>query len=186
MTIDELRGIVVRGESQAVEFKNSTAQLPRAGESLCAMLNGAGGCVLIGVSPRGELRGQEVSDSTQQEVARMLDRFEPTAPVLIEVVNLPASGRSVILLEVPSCSDGAPYTYDGRAWQRVGPTTTRMPQEEYERQLLQRQHARRRWENQPAVGVALEDLDHEEILRTRNDAIRFRRISAGTSVEPGD
>ena len=93
------------------------------------MLNGAGGCVLIGVSPRGELRGQEVSDSTQQEVARMLDRFEPTAPVLIEVVNLPASGRSVILLEVPSCSDGAPYTYDGRAWQRVGPTTTRMPQE---------------------------------------------------------
>ena len=186
MAIDELRGIVVRGESQAVEFKNSTAQLPRAGESLCAMLNGAGGCVLIGVSPCGELRGQEVSDSTQQEVARMLDRFEPTAPVLIEVVSLPASGRSVILLEVPSGSDGAPYTYDGRAWQRVGPTTTRMPQEDYERQLLQRQHARRRWENQPAVGVTLEDLDYEEILRTRNDAIRFRRISAGTSVEPGD
>ena len=44
----------------------------------------------------------------------------------------------------------------------------------------------RHWENQPAEGVDLDDLDHEEILRTRDDAIRRRNISAGTSMDVGD
>jgi hypothetical protein len=42
------------------------------------------------------------------------------------------------------------------------------------------------WENQSAVGVRLEDLDHEEILRTRQAAIEQRRISGGTSTDVGD
>lgn len=184
--VQELRDIAARGESQTVEFRNTTAQLPRAGETLCGMLNSDGGVVLIGVSASGELQGQDVSDSTQQEIARMLDRFQPTAPIELQIALLPDLRRSVILLEVPSGSDGAPYTDDGRAWQRTGTTTSRMPQDQYERLLMQRQHARRRWENQPAVGVTLDDLDHEEILRTREDAIRFRRISAGTSRDVGD
>jgi ATP-dependent DNA helicase RecG len=36
------------------------------------------------------------------------------------------------------------------------------------------------------VDVRLEDLDHEEILRTREAAIRHRRISAGTGTDGGD
>jgi hypothetical protein len=52
--------------------------------------------------------------------------------------------------------------------------------------LLDRAHARRRWENQPAVDVTLADLDHEDILSTREAAIQQRRISAGTSTDVGD
>ena len=61
-----------------------------------------------------------------------------------------------------------------------------MPQERYETMLLDRAHARRRWENQPAVDVTLDDLDHEEILRTRETAIAQRRISVSTSADAGD
>lgn len=61
-----------------------------------------------------------------------------------------------------------------------------MSQDEYARLLLDRGHSRHRWENQPAVGVHLEDLDREEILRTRATAIEQRRLSAGTSMEVGD
>lgn len=61
-----------------------------------------------------------------------------------------------------------------------------MSQERYESLLLNRAHARRRWENQPAVDVELLDLDKEEILRTREAAIRQRRISAETSTDIGD
>jgi predicted HTH transcriptional regulator len=68
----------------------------------------------------------------------------------------------------------------------VGSTTTVMSQEEYARLLLDRSHSRHRWENQPAVGVRLEDLDREEILRTRATAIEQRRLSAGTSMDVGD
>jgi len=69
---DELRALLAAGESETVEFKNSTAQLTRAGETLCAFLNGEGGRVLIGVSPSGELLGQQVADKTQREIASML------------------------------------------------------------------------------------------------------------------
>lgn len=99
--VQELRDIAARGESQTVEFKNTTAQLPRAGETLCGMLNSDGGIVLIGVSASGELQGQDVSDSTQQEIARMLDRFQPTAPIELQIALLPDLRRSVIPLEVP-------------------------------------------------------------------------------------
>jgi len=89
IAVEVLRAIAARGESKTVEFKNSTAQLPRAGETLCGMLNGEGGIILIGVSPTGELRGQDVSDSTQQDVARMLERFQPSAPVEMQIAVLP-------------------------------------------------------------------------------------------------
>ena len=93
MDLRELQSIVAAGESETVEFKKSTAQLPRVGETLCAFLNGNGGRVLIGVSPDGKITGQEVADKTQQEIARMLDRFEPPAPVESRVVALPG-GRA--------------------------------------------------------------------------------------------
>ncbi len=116
----------------------------------------------------------------------MLDRFEPPAPVESRIVVLPGSERAVIVLHAPRTADGLPFAYDGRPYQRVGTTTSRMPQDRYESLLLERMHARRRWENQPAVGVGLADLDQEEILRTREAAIRHRRISAGTSTDVGD
>jgi ATP-dependent DNA helicase RecG len=186
MDLRELPSIVAAGESETVEFKKSTAQLPRAGETLCAFLNGNGGRVLIGISPDGKITGQEVADKTRQEIARILDRFEPPAPVESRVVPLTGSEQAVIVLDAPRTADRLPFTYDGRPYQRVGTTTSRMPQDRYDALLLERMHARRRWENQPAVGVRLEDLDHEEILRTRDDAIRHRRISAGTSTDVGD
>lgn len=47
MKRQDLEKIVRAGESETVEFKKSTAQLRRAGETLCGMLNGNGGRVLI-------------------------------------------------------------------------------------------------------------------------------------------
>ncbi|MBD3162860.1 MAG: hypothetical protein GF355_14255 [Candidatus Eisenbacteria bacterium] len=116
----------------------------------------------------------------------MLVRFEPPAPVEIEYVGLENSGRKLIVLEARLRGEARPFTFDGRPYQRVETTTSRMPQDRYEGLLLDRMHARHRWENQPAVGVRIEDLDAEEILRTREDAVRHRGISAATSTDVGD
>ena len=186
MDRDELQRIVAAGEGETVEFKKSTAQLSRAGETLCAFLNGRGGRVLIGVTPSGTILGQQVSDKTQQEIAAMLQRFEPPPPVETHLIDLPEAGRKLIIVDVPASADSRPFTVGGRPYQRIGTTTSIMPQERYETLLLDRAHARRRWENQPAVDVRLEDLDHEEILRTREAAIQQRRISAGTSTDIGN
>ena len=99
--LQDLERLVAEGESETVEFKKSTAQLPRAGETLCALLNGQGGTVLIGVAPDGAIVGQQIADTTHQDLARMLERFEPPAPIETQFVPLAGSDRSVIVLQAP-------------------------------------------------------------------------------------
>lgn len=181
----QVAALVKKGEGPRLEFKRSTAELQGAMQSLCAFLNEAGGTVLIGVRPDGQLTGQDVSDSTQQKIAAALDRFEPPAPVRMEFVDL-GQDRHVIVLAVDAGNESAPFSYEGRAYERVGATTHKMPQSRYEQLLLERAHARRRWENLPADSLRVEDLDREEILRTREIGIQQRRISAESPADPSD
>jgi len=182
----DLERRIAAGESETLELKKSTGQLNRAGETLCAFLNGSGGTVLVGVTSAGKIVGQEVSDKTEREIAAVLQRFEPPASIEVDLVDLSETGRKLIALEAKPPADARPFTFDGRPYVRVRSTTSVMPQDRYEALLLDRAHARRRWENQPAVDIALDDLDHEEILQTREAAIQQRRISAGTSTDIGD
>ena len=185
MNLDDIKQLAVAGESETVEFKKSTAELARAAETLCAFLNGLGGQVLIGVSPAGKVLGQQVSDSTLRDVAVTLGRFEPPAHIEMERVPI-EDAREVLVLSTPRAIEGRPFVWRGRPYQRVGTTTSVMPQERYERLLLDRGHVRRRWENQPAESITLDDLDREEILRTRELAVLQNRISAGTGLDPGE
>ncbi|MBI2191316.1 MAG: hypothetical protein HYU36_04960 [Planctomycetes bacterium] len=61
-----------------------------------------------------------------------------------------------------------------------------MPQAKYERLLVERGHAKRRWENLPAEGLTLKQLDRKEILRTRELAIQQSRISPDTGRDIGE
>ncbi|MBY0279030.1 putative DNA binding domain-containing protein [Candidatus Binatia bacterium] len=184
-TLAALQTLIAQGESETLELKRSTAELKRAGETLCAFLNGEGGKVLIGVAPDGKLVGQDVADITLRDIAAMLGRFEPPARVEMSRVAV-ENGRQAIVLEAVPSKQFAPFVFESKPYKRVGSTTTVMSQDEYARLLLDRNHSRHRWENQPAAGVRLEDLDREEILLTRATAIEQRRLSAGTSMDVGD
>ena len=185
MELNELQRIVEAGESETVEFKRSTAQLRRAGETLCAFLNGPGGRVLIGVTSTGKVIGQQVADATLRDIATTLDKLTPSAPIDIERVPLD-QGREVVVLEAPTARDRIPFTFDGRAYRRVGSTTSVMPQEEYQRLLLARIHSRHRWENEPAAGIDLVDLDHDEIHRTIRLGIAAGRFPESTGSDVVD
>lgn len=171
--IEELIGLVAQGESGRLELKHSTGELTTGMRTVCAMLNGLGGFVLFGVGNRGELVGQQVSADTLADVANALRRIEPPAFPDIETVAL-ETGKAVVALRVSG--GGGPYTYDGRPYYRLGPTTSVMPRRRYEHVLLERMHASDRWENQPAHGLDVHDLDEAEIIRTIEEAIRRQRM----------
>jgi ATP-dependent DNA helicase RecG len=176
MTLQDLEQIVAAGESETMEFKKSTAQLPRAGETLCAFLNGQGGRVFIGITPEGRVLGQQIADSTLREVAATLARFEPPALISRERIALPG-GSEVIVLSAPAAVASGPFAFDGRAYQRVGSTTSVMPQARYQNLLLERAHPQNRWEKIPVPSLTVGDLDAEEIQRTVDTAIRLGRMS---------
>jgi len=185
MKRQDLTRLVRQGEGLSLEFKRSTGELRQALETLCAFLNTKGGRILIGVGPRGEISGQQISDQTLHEVTQGFERFEPPASPVIERIPL-ARGQEVLSLSVEPNHEAVPFTFEGRAYLRLGNTTRRMSQERYGELLLERAHARRRWENLPAVDTGIEALDQEEILRTREAAVQNRRISAATALDAGD
>jgi ATP-dependent DNA helicase RecG len=181
MTRGELEQIVAGGETERVEFKRSTGQRSEAAKTVCAMLNGLGGMVLFGVTDRGEITGQKISTLTIEDIVNELRRIEPPAFPELETLTLD-NGHAVVAVHVPS--GGGPYTYDGRPYQRHGPTTSLMPKERYERLLLEQMHAGHRWENRPALGLDVEDLDHAELLRTVEEAIRRQRLEDPLTRDP--
>ncbi|MGH7441973.1 MAG: ATP-binding protein, partial [bacterium] len=107
------------------------------------------------------------------------DRFEPGIKLGLRRITVKRSLEAV-LLEAVAGSEAPPFTYDGRAFERFESVTKRMSQAKYEKLLLDRAHAKRRWENGPAVGVKITDLDGQEILRVRDLAVQQNRISPGT------
>jgi len=174
MNLRELKEIVAQGENEQVEFKRSTGQRTVAVRTVCAMLNGLGGFVIFGVTDKRVLAGQDVSAKTLEDITRELRKIEPPAFPEIETIVL-ERGKSVIILRVPG--GGGPYTFDGRPYLRHGPTTIVMPRDAYERRLVERLHATRRWENEPVPeGVTIDDLDAEEIKITLDNAIRLGRL----------
>lgn len=174
MNLKELQNLVADGENERLEFKASTGQRTQAAKTVCALLNGLGGFVVFGVTDKGKIAGQKVSAATLESIAAELRKIEPPAFPDIATVPLKKDAAAVVLT-IPG--GGGPYTFDGRPYLRCGPTTTVMPREEYERRLIERLHATRRWENEPVTdGVTIEDLDAEEIQITLDNAIRLGRL----------
>ena len=182
MTPEQLRAMVDHGESATLEFKATTGQRSDAAKTIVAMLNGRGGRVLFGVDPSGRLRGQQVADRTIESLAGELQHIDPTVLPQIDVVPI-EEGRSVIVVRVDQ-GPLRPYAYRGVAYKRLGNTTVRMQVHEIDRIRFERMHAAERWENQPADGWSMEDLDEEEIVRTVKEAVRRGRLAETGTTDP--
>ena len=182
MTFDEIPALAQTGESETLEFKATTETRREAASTICAMLNQSGGKVLFGVTPKGDVVGQHVSEHTIEELSGELQRIDPPAFPTVERVQI-AANREVLVIGV-SPGPVRPYTYRGAAYRRVGNTTLAMTADEYNRMLFERMHSEQRWENQPATGWSVEDLDVGEIRRTVAEAVRRGRLEEPLSREP--
>lgn len=175
MDLESLRRIVASGESETLEFKRSLAEREAAARTICAMLNGPrGGIVVFGVENDGSIRGVEIGDQTHDRIRGEISRIDP--PIVPDLTTIPVSeGRAVLVLTVPG-STGV-FRYHGRPFARLGASTSLMPETDYQRRVMEHLHSVTRWENRPASHVSIEDLDHDEILLTVDDAIRNGRLS---------
>ena len=70
LTYSDIAEMVRNDESRELEVKKTTGELISGMCSGCAFLNSDGGWVLFGITPALKIVGQDVSDSTRQEIAR--------------------------------------------------------------------------------------------------------------------
>lgn len=183
MNLDQVEKIVAQGESETVEFKKTTALLPAAFKTVCAFLNGKGGTVLIGVSDKGKITGQEVSDSTRKEIAKKISDIEPPAQSKIFVYYvLVANNKHVIVIDVKT-GDHIPYVFEGRPYHRLQSTSPTMPQHRYEQLIIERGQLNHAWDNLVALHYKPDDLDHDLILSTVNQAVNNEALPASAINE---
>lgn len=183
MKIDNLnivKEVIAGAEGNMVEFKETTGQLERSMETLCAFLNGTGGTVLFGITDKGKIIGQEVSDKTKRDIAEAINRLEPRATVQISYIPLPDSEKKIIIFHVEESRFDRPFCYKGRAYMRVESITTTMPQTTYNELLLQRDGNKYRWELFENRNLTLQDLDSNEILKTVRLGIECGRLPEDT------
>lgn len=182
MTMGEIEALAAAGESETLEFKRSTGQRGEGTRGLCAMVNHLGGRLLFGIEPDGRVVGQQVSDRTIEDVSQEIREIDP--PVFPSVERIPIGNGLEVLAVTIGSGPNKPYTYKGRAYRRVGNTSIEMSRDEYNRVLFERMHGERRWENEPAIGWTVADLDAAEIIRTIEEAIRRGRAEDPGTREP--
>lgn len=175
-----IQNLTAEKEGGKVEFKQTTGQLERGMETLCAFLNGEGGTVLFGVADNGKIIGQEVSDKTKRDIAEAIGRLEPTATVQVSYVPLPDGEKKIIALHVEDSRMERPFTYKNRPYMRVESTTVAMPQQKYNELLLDRDGVRHRWELFDDPDLTLNDIDENEVLKTVRLGIDCGRLPENT------
>ncbi len=178
MNLDEIYELVSKGESERSEFKKTTSALVPATETICAMLNHRGGHVIFGVTNDGKIVGQNVSGKTIEKISQNIRQIEPTAYPSICKTQVDGDKEAIVVEVEPGAMK--PYRYKGIPYHRLGNTTSRMSENQANHLLFERMHGEQRWENQPAVGWSVENLDSVEILRTAEESIETGRI-----VDPG-
>ena len=182
MEYQEIEALIALKESEKLEFKESTGQLDRSMETLCAFLNGDGGIVLYGVKDNGNVVGQEVSDSTKRAIAEAINRIEPFVSLEINYVRIPNSDKFVIIVNAEKQRFMRPFAYKGRAYLRIESTTTVMPQEQYNHLLMQR-GGKYGWEAMVNPDLKISDLDENAIFGAVREGIRNGRLPEVTIRE---
>lgn len=166
----EIKNFIEKGESETVEFKESTGQLSRAVETLCAFANHKGGTIIFGVSNKGKVVGQSVSESTIRHISNEIARLI-SPPIYPSITEEKTDDKSLIVVTLPECAS-KPYVLDGRPYKRIGTTNRVMSQQEYERLLLDKNRHRLHW-----------DEELNEIPISEIDAAQLRTFIRTAKVE---
>lgn len=181
--LEDIRRLIVQNENEQVEFKETTGQLERGMETLCAFLNGTGGTLLFGITDKGKIIGQEVADSTKRNIAEAISRLEPLSEIQVSYIALLDSDKSIVALHVEEARFERPFCYKGRAYMRVESVTTTMPQTVYNKLLMERDGMRHFWESYPNPSLKLSDLDSDEIMKTVRLGIENGRLPETTGTD---
>ncbi|MDE2848440.1 MAG: putative DNA binding domain-containing protein [Gemmatimonadota bacterium] len=184
MNTEHIIPLTTSGESETLEFKETTGTRREAARTVCAFLNQDGGQVLFGVTRVGDVVGQQVGERTIEELSNELRQIDP--PAFPTVERVPLDGGCEVIVVSTGRGPTRPYIYRGNAYRRVGNTTLAMSPDEYNRMLFERMHSEQRWENQPAAGWTISDLDVAEIRRVVAEGVRRGRMDEPPSREPAD
>ncbi len=159
----ELDRLRVDLESDRVERKESAANTSKLRRNICALANdlpghGQPGVVFIGVEDNGGCADIAIDDQLLTKLAGMKDdgTIMPIPSFVVQKHILSGCEVAAIVVEP---SQSPPVRYRGRVWVRVGPTVRLATREEEQRLAGRRRAGERPFDQRPAKGATVEQLD---------------------------
>jgi len=155
-----LEKIVLHGESETVEFKESLQLKDEIGESISSFSNSKGGTILIGISDKREIRGVQIGRKTVTDLAEYIKR-NTDPQIFPEIKVCEADNRKIISIRVKESSE-KPVFFKSYAYKRVGDTNQRISSSEI-RRLAKESGGKTYWGEQICEGASLKDINEEKI-----------------------
>lgn len=163
LTPDEVHDLLEADRSERLDLQPASVSAQRLAASMCAMANGAGGSIIIGVSDGrkrkiGGLRDPEAVQDKAVEAALLCD--PPLIVPLPRVVEVDEG--QVLAVDIPR---GLPHAYslDGRYLVRHAGSNEALTGASLRRLLFER--GERSFEALPAPGATMDDLDLDKVER---------------------
>ncbi len=171
MALDEL-ALILRGESDRVEWKQSLAQTEEIFCAVAALANDLGGrgtrgFLVIGVSRQGQvvglrLTGQQV-DEEQQKLSNRLRSTKLLPTPTFDIEALDREGRLIFVVRIEPYPTPPAVSVNGVAWVRSGTTTVRATDADLQRLRERRPENAQPFDARPVRGATLADLDETRL-----------------------
>ncbi|HEX8920141.1 MAG TPA: RNA-binding domain-containing protein [Pyrinomonadaceae bacterium] len=156
----ELMRLVRGGEDTFLELKVKLSNPEKIAQGIVALANTGGGLMVFGVNDQMRVEGLDDAESVQEELVRICR--EEIQPPLVPFIDRVAfdNGRRIVALDVVGRS--RPYrTRDGRFYIRVGSEKREASREEISSLIEEARPIR--YENVPAIGANLSDIDEAHL-----------------------
>ncbi|HEX8843321.1 MAG TPA: RNA-binding domain-containing protein [Pyrinomonadaceae bacterium] len=156
----ELMRIVRGGEDTYLELKVKLSNTEKIAQGIVALANTGGGLMVFGVNDQMRVEGLDDAESVQEELVRICR--EEIQPPLVPFIDRVAfdNGRRIVALDVVGKT--RPYrTRDGRFYIRIGSEKREASREELSALIDESRPLR--YENVPAIGATLADMDEAHL-----------------------
>lgn len=156
----ELLRLIRGGEDTFLELKVKLSNAERVAQEIVALANTGGGVIVFGVNDQLRVEGVEDTERVQDELVRICrDEIQPPLVPFIDRVALD-NGRRIVALDIEN--KRRPYrTRDGRFYVRIGSEKREATPEELAALLDDSRPTA--FENMPALGATLEDIDEAHL-----------------------
>jgi ATP-dependent DNA helicase RecG len=156
----ELMRLVRGGEDTYLELKVKLSNTEKIAQEIVALANTGGGVIVFGVNDQMRVEGLDDAEAVQDELVRICR--EELQPPLVPFLDRIAfdNGRRIVALDVEG--KRRPYrTRDGRFYIRIGSEKREATREELSALLDESRPFR--YENVPAVGATMTDIDEAHL-----------------------
>jgi len=156
----DIKERIEMGETQSLEFKESSGLKDEIGETVSAFSNSDGGTVIIGVSDGGGVPGVDIGKNSLEELANYIKRN--TDPQVFPSVKIQeVDGKNIVMVEVEESAE-KPVFFKNHAYERVGKTNQMISSSEL-RKLAKESGEKVYWDERVCEDAGLADIEEEKV-----------------------